>query len=228
MPAASWPRCWSACRPSATIAAASGWPKMPKTPHSSRSRSASKSRFENGSWGIIALKMRSRLAGAKMKISSILLGGRGCPSLAVDDRLDLLFRGGVWSDVRLLLRRRGGRRRGGSRGSRRRRRRRHGLVGRRSRRRSLIVRLVGRGHAGLTGFQPVLDRVLGVFRQHGDHAIGGGGQDRAGLGVLDPLRLLLFRDQPIENGESDDRQQEAARNPEHETERAVERADLAV
>ena len=31
----------SACRPSAVMAAASGWPKMPKTPHSSRSRSAS-------------------------------------------------------------------------------------------------------------------------------------------------------------------------------------------
>ena len=43
MPAASWPRCWSACRPSAVIAAASGWPKMPKTPHSSRSRSPSRS-----------------------------------------------------------------------------------------------------------------------------------------------------------------------------------------
>ena len=35
MPAASWPRCWSACRPSAVRAAASGWPKTPKTPHSS-------------------------------------------------------------------------------------------------------------------------------------------------------------------------------------------------
>ena len=44
MPAASWPRCWRACRPSAVIAAASGWPKMPKTPHSSRSRSPSRSR----------------------------------------------------------------------------------------------------------------------------------------------------------------------------------------
>ena len=40
MPAASWPRCCRACRPSAVIAAASGWPKMPKTPHSSRSVSA--------------------------------------------------------------------------------------------------------------------------------------------------------------------------------------------
>ena len=34
----------SACRPSAVMAAASGWPKMPNTPHSSRSRSASRSR----------------------------------------------------------------------------------------------------------------------------------------------------------------------------------------
>src|SRR5689334_2849315 len=44
MPAASWPRCCSACRPSAVIAAASGWPKMPNTPHSSRRRSASGSK----------------------------------------------------------------------------------------------------------------------------------------------------------------------------------------
>src|SRR5262245_36658390 len=43
MPAASCPRCWRACRPSAVIAAASGWPNMPKTPHSSRSRSPSRS-----------------------------------------------------------------------------------------------------------------------------------------------------------------------------------------
>ena len=44
MPAASWPRCCRACRPSAVMAAASGWPKMPNTPHSSRSRSPSRSR----------------------------------------------------------------------------------------------------------------------------------------------------------------------------------------
>src|SRR6185369_367343 len=44
MPAASWPRCCKACRPSAVMAAASGWPKIPNTPHSSRSRSASASR----------------------------------------------------------------------------------------------------------------------------------------------------------------------------------------
>ena len=44
MPAASWPRCWSACRPSAVRAAASSWPKMPKTPHSSRSLSPSRSK----------------------------------------------------------------------------------------------------------------------------------------------------------------------------------------
>ena len=42
MPAASWPRCWSACRPSATIAAALSAPQMPNTPHSSRSLSSSK------------------------------------------------------------------------------------------------------------------------------------------------------------------------------------------
>src|SRR5579863_1901444 len=41
MPAASWPRCCKACSPSAVMAAASGWPKMPNTPHSSRSRSES-------------------------------------------------------------------------------------------------------------------------------------------------------------------------------------------
>ena len=41
MPAASWPRCWSACRPSATIAEALSAPQMPKTPHSSRSLSSS-------------------------------------------------------------------------------------------------------------------------------------------------------------------------------------------
>ena len=44
MPAASWPRCWSACRPSAVSAAAWGWPKMPKTPHFSRRSSASRSK----------------------------------------------------------------------------------------------------------------------------------------------------------------------------------------
>src|SRR5436190_10055335 len=44
MPAASWPRCCKACKPSAVMAAASGWPKMPNTPHSSRNRSASASR----------------------------------------------------------------------------------------------------------------------------------------------------------------------------------------
>ena len=43
MPAASWPRCCRACRPSAVMAAASGWPKMPNTPHSSRSVSPSRS-----------------------------------------------------------------------------------------------------------------------------------------------------------------------------------------
>ena len=36
MPAASWPRCCRACRPSAVKAAASSWPNTPKTPHSSR------------------------------------------------------------------------------------------------------------------------------------------------------------------------------------------------
>src|SRR5262249_7341968 len=52
MPAASWPRCWSACRPSAVIAAASGWPNTPKTPHSSRNRSPSKSSSKRPSaWG---------------------------------------------------------------------------------------------------------------------------------------------------------------------------------
>src|SRR5688572_23282552 len=40
MPAASCPRCWSAWRPSAVSAPASAWPKMPKTPHSSRSLSS--------------------------------------------------------------------------------------------------------------------------------------------------------------------------------------------
>ena len=45
---------------------------------------------------------------------------------------------------------------------------------------------------------------------------------------LDPYRLLLVRHQPVENREGHDRQQEAARHPEHEPERPVERADLAV
>src|SRR5712671_6627691 len=49
MPAASWPRCCSACRPSAVIAAASGCPMTPKTPHSSRSRSLSMSKASEGS-----------------------------------------------------------------------------------------------------------------------------------------------------------------------------------
>src|SRR5579864_4794044 len=35
MPPLSWPRCWSAYRPRYVMLAASGWPKMPKTPHSS-------------------------------------------------------------------------------------------------------------------------------------------------------------------------------------------------
>src|SRR5579883_50398 len=41
-PTASWPRCCRACRPSAVIAAASGWLQMPKMPHSSLSLSSSK------------------------------------------------------------------------------------------------------------------------------------------------------------------------------------------
>ncbi len=44
MPAASWPRCCKACRPSAVSAAASGWPNMPNTPHSSCVLSSSKGR----------------------------------------------------------------------------------------------------------------------------------------------------------------------------------------
>ena len=43
MPAASWPRCCSAWRPSAVSVAASGWPRMPNTPHSSCSVSPSMS-----------------------------------------------------------------------------------------------------------------------------------------------------------------------------------------
>src|SRR5688572_31316178 len=35
MPALSWPRCCRAYRPRYVMLAASGWPKMPKTPHSS-------------------------------------------------------------------------------------------------------------------------------------------------------------------------------------------------
>ena len=57
MPAASWPRCCKACRPSAVIAAASGCPKMPKTPHSSRRRSASGSKAGSAvsiRWGLVA------------------------------------------------------------------------------------------------------------------------------------------------------------------------------
>ena len=42
MPAASWPRCCSACRPRATKVAASWTPMTPKTPHSSCSLSSSK------------------------------------------------------------------------------------------------------------------------------------------------------------------------------------------
>src|SRR5215813_477936 len=55
MPAASCPRCWRACRPSAVIAAASGWPNMPKTPHSSRSRSPSRSRPASLGVSVISL-----------------------------------------------------------------------------------------------------------------------------------------------------------------------------
>src|SRR3954471_6249394 len=41
MPEASWPRCCSACRPSAVCAAASEVPKMPKSAHSSWNLSSS-------------------------------------------------------------------------------------------------------------------------------------------------------------------------------------------
>src|SRR5262249_50813537 len=51
MPAASWPRCWSAWSPSAVIAAASGWPNTPNTPHSSRSRSSSRPSAQGASIG---------------------------------------------------------------------------------------------------------------------------------------------------------------------------------
>ncbi len=42
IPAASWPRCCNACSPKAVSVAASGWPKMPNTPHSSCSVSSSR------------------------------------------------------------------------------------------------------------------------------------------------------------------------------------------
>src|SRR4051794_22237626 len=41
MPAPSWPRCWSACRPKAAKLAALSAPQMPNTPHSSCSLSSS-------------------------------------------------------------------------------------------------------------------------------------------------------------------------------------------
>src|ERR1700752_273427 len=72
MPAASWPRCWRACSPSAVMAAASGWPKMPNTPHSSRSVSPSRSscssmpvpRWSAGSEGV-CISSIAPLYGAK-------------------------------------------------------------------------------------------------------------------------------------------------------------------
>ena len=79
MPAASWPRCCSACRPSAVMAAASGWPKMPKTPHSSRSRSASRSKVAGSS------KARSAVIGGTRRIED----GSSCGSFggaAMDTR----------------------------------------------------------------------------------------------------------------------------------------------
>src|SRR5688572_27387274 len=50
MPAPSWPRCWSACSPSATKLAALSAPQMPKMPHSSRNLSSSNGLVVSNLW----------------------------------------------------------------------------------------------------------------------------------------------------------------------------------
>ena len=92
----------------------------------------------------------------------------------------------------------------------------------RRRRRQLVRR---RARARL---DPAVDGRRRVLRQHGDDPIGGLGEDRPRPGVLDPFRLLLLRNQPVEDGEGDDGEKEPSRDAEHEPERPIQGADLAV
>ena len=99
MPAASWPRCWSACRPSAVMAAASGWPKMPNTPHSSRSRSASGSNSAPAvctrSCGLccIAIAFRARGLAAPTAGRGRLSGGSWSSGFGRFNRFKMVFSG---------------------------------------------------------------------------------------------------------------------------------------
>ena len=208
MPAASWPRCCSACSPRATIAAASGWLKMPNTPQCSRSRSSIE--VEAG------LVRRVRPAMSEASPITALEPGRRRRrrNVLVDQGVELLL---VASPLRRSIRSssgppapgwRGGLIAGrlGVRGGRIVRRRRRKLVRRRARAR----------------LDPAVDGRCRVFRQQGDDPIGRLGQDRPRPGVFDPFRLLLLRNQPIEDSEGDHGEQEPPRHAEHEAERPIQ------
>ena len=75
---------------------------------------------------------------------------------------------------------------------------------------------------------PAVERLGRVRGQHGDDSVGRLREDRPRPGVLDPFRLLLLRDQPVEDGEGDDRKEKPPGDPKHKAQRPVESADLAV
>ena len=184
---------------------------MPKTPHSSRSRSpsGSKSSVAALAFAIVPQVLRGdgMTAGAAGE-------GRGTPLLISVSSFCLSAR---------ILRRasRPGARRGVAAG------RRGGGDGR-GRGGRLVRRLLGRRGGGVLRLDPTFERRRGVLGQHGDDLVGGLQQGGTRLGGSHPLGLLGFGDQPVEDREGDDRQQEAARRAEQEAERAIERADLAV
>ena len=224
MPAASCPRCCRACRPSATIAAASGWPKMPKTPHSSCSRSSSRSKpgasadREGAFDGVLArfaggvgppihhcLGTTAGAAGAGwgrfllMSASSFCLSGCSrSPAISPSSARRPAGAGGGAAGLARV----------GAADS------------------SAGSSFPGRMFAAR--LDPGVDRRRRVFRQQRDDLVRGIRQHRPRLGVFHPFRLLLVRDQPVEDREGDDREQKAPRDPEHKAQRPVERADLAV
>ena len=117
-------------------------------------------------------------------------------------------------------------RRVGSRLLRRARARRASRAARRqSVRRLAAARLAGGSLASafVARLDPAVDRRRRVLGQHRDDPVGGLGQDGPRPGVLDPFRLLLLGDQPIEDRESDDRKQET-RAPRRTRSRASGRA----
>ena len=83
-------------------------------------------------------------------------------------------------------------------------------VGRRAR---FVDRLFVRRRDVPARLDPGVDGRRRVLRQQGHDLVRGFGQDRARFGVLDPFRLLLVRNQPVEDRERDDGEQEPRATP---------------